>query len=157
MLKELELRAEELNAHFETFSAFLSNLESADWDRAVGAEKYTARQTAAHFAGAAKSMTAMGKNWVAGKDTALRPDFDLSFFNARQQEKRSQMTNAELLAEWQDAQRGVVAFMDTLTAEHLELRGEHPSAGNVSLRELFQVITTHEADHMAQVMNAFKG
>jgi uncharacterized damage-inducible protein DinB len=108
----------------------------------------------AHFAGAAKSMTVMGKSWVAGKENTLRPDFDLNFFNARQQEKRAQMTNAELLAEWRDAQRGVMAFMETLTAENLELRGEHPSAGTISLRELLQLITAHETDHMAQVMNA---
>lgn len=157
MQAELEMRAEELNAHYEMFSAFLSKLDDADQNRAVGAERYTARQTAAHLAGAAKSMAGMGKNWVAGKDTTLRPDFDLSFFNARQQEKRAQLANAELLAEWREAQLGLIAFMETLTSEQLELRGEHPSAGNVSLRELLQVITTHEADHMAQVMNAFKG
>lgn len=157
MLEELKPRAAELNAHYETFTAFLSKLDDEQWSRAVGAEKYTARQTVAHFAGGAKSMTVMGKNWIAGKDPTLRPDFDLRFFNARQQEKRAQMSNAELLAEWQEAQRGVVAFMETVTAEQLELRGEHPTAGNVSLRELLQVITTHEADHMAQVMNAFKG
>ena len=155
MLDELQPRVAELNAHYETFSAFLSKLDDAQWNQAVGAEKYTARQTVAHFAGAAKSMTVMGKNWVAGKDSTLRPDFDLAFFNARQQEKRAQMTNAELLAEWRDAQNGVIAFMETLTTENLELRGDHPSGGNVSLRELLQVITAHEADHMAQVMNAF--
>lgn len=157
MLQELEPRAGELNAHHESFTAFLSQLDEADWNRAVGTEKYTARQTVAHLAGGAKSMTQMGKNWVAGKDTTLRPDFDLSFFNARQQEKRAQMTNTELLAEWKDAQRGVVSFMETLTPENLELRGEHPSAGKVTLRELLYVITEHEADHMAQVMNAFTG
>lgn len=154
MLDELKPRADELHAHYETFTAFLSRLNDAQWNQAVGAEQYTARQTVAHFAGAAKSMTLMGKSWVAGKENTLRPDFDLAYFNARQQEKRAQMTNAELLAEWQDAQRGVIAFMETLTSDDLEKRGEHPSVGNVSLRELLRVITTHEADHMAQVMNA---
>lgn len=154
MLDELQPRAAELNAHYETFAAFLSKLDDAQWNQAVGAEQYTARQTVAHFAGAAKSMTVMGKNWVAGKDNTLRPDFDLNFFNARQQEKRAQMTHAELLAEWRDAQRGAVAFMETVTAENLDLRGDHPSAGNISLRELLYVIAAHEADHMAQVMNA---
>lgn len=154
MLDELQPRVAELNAHYETVNAFLTKLNDAQWTEPVGAEKYTARQTVAHLAGAAKSMTAMGKHWVAGKDNTLRPDFDLNFFNARQQEKRAQMTNAELLAEWRDAQRGIVAFMEPLTADDLEKRGDHPSAKNISLRELFQIITAHEADHMAQVMNA---
>ena len=74
---------------------------------------------------------------------------------ARQQEKRAQLTNAELLAEWHESQYGVVAFMETLTAEDLSKRGDHPSAKNISLLELFSVITTHEAEHMAQVMGAF--
>lgn len=155
MLDELKPRVTELDANRETFTAFLAKLNDALWNEAVGAEKYTARQTLAHLAGANKSMTLMGKSWVAGKETKLRPDFDLAFFNARQQEKRAQLSNAELIAEWVQAQRGVIEFMETVRAEDLFLRGEHPSAGNVSLAGLFQVITAHEADHIAQVMSAF--
>jgi hypothetical protein len=155
MLDELAPRANELRAHYETFSAFLTELDDAQWNQPVGEEKYTARQTVAHLAGAAKSMTRMGQNWAAGKDNTLRPDFDLNFFNARQQEKRAHMSNAELLQEWREAQDGVIAFMETLTPEDLTKHGEHPTAKHISLLQLFTVITTHEADHMRQVMDAF--
>lgn len=155
MIDELKPFADDLTAHREKFTAFLARLDDAQWNQPVGYEHYTARQTLAHFAGANKSMVRMGQNWVAGKDNTVRADFDLNFFNARQQEKRAQLTNAELLAEWHESQDSVVAFMETLTAEDLTKRGDHPSAKNISLLELFSVITTHEAEHMAQVMGAF--
>ncbi|MBI4674218.1 MAG: DinB family protein [Chloroflexi bacterium] len=155
MLDELRLRVQELNQNRATFDAFLAQLDDARWNQPVGAEKYTARQTMAHLAGAVKTMTRMGQNWVAGKDNTLRPDFDLNFFNARQQEKRAQMSNVELVQEWHDGQQGVIAFMETLGAADLEKCGEHPTAKQIAVRDLFLIITTHEADHIRQVMDAF--
>ena len=155
MLAELQPRADELNAHRESFTAFLSKLDDAQWTQPVGDERYSARQTVAHLAGADQSMTRMAQNWIASKDNTVRADFDLDFFNARQQEKRAQLSNADLLADWQAAQNGVIALMETLTAKDLAKRGDHPRAQNISLLELFSVITPHEADHLTQVMNAF--
>lgn len=157
MLDELKPRADELGRNRDTFTAFLAELDDAQWNQPVGEEKYTARQTVAHLAGAVKSMTRMGQNWVASKNNSLPPGFDLNVFNARQQEKRAQMSNAELVREWQDGQDGAIAFMESLSAEDLDKRGDHPRAKNMALRELFLVITTHEADHIRQVMDGLTG
>jgi uncharacterized protein (TIGR03083 family) len=154
MLQELQERAEDLQRNWLTFSAFLNQLTDDQWQIPVGGEGYSARQTVAHLAGADKSMTRMAANWIAGRDNTLRPDFDLDFFNSRQQARRADMTNAELVTEWREAQEGVLAFLEKVQPEDLDKRGEHPTGGNVALRGLFKIITMHEAQHIALVMNA---
>lgn len=157
MLAELEPRVRELERNRQTFTAFLETLDDEQWNEPIGEEQYTARQTLAHLAGAAKSMTRMGQNWIAGNQNYLRPDFDLNYYNARQQQKRAQLSNAELLEEWQAAHRDLIAFMETVREEDLDKRGEHPTAKNIPLRNLFLVITTHEADHIRLVMDTLSG
>ncbi|HZQ08361.1 MAG TPA: DinB family protein [Anaerolineae bacterium] len=157
MLAELESRVRELERNRQTFTAFLETLHDEQWNEPIGEEQYTARQTLAHLAGAAKSMTRMGQNWVAGNENYLRPDFDLNYFNARQQQKRAQLSTAELLEEWHAAHHDLIAFMETVREEDLDKRGEHPTVKHTTLRNLFVVITTHEADHIRLVMEAFAG
>ena len=154
MLDELEPRMRELERNRKTFVTFLESLEEARWSIPVGTEGYSAWQTLAHMAGAAKSMTRMAQNWIAQKENRLRPDFDLDFFNARQQEKRARMSKKELLEEWQTAHQGLIDFMETVRAEDLDQRGEQPTAQDTTLRDLFLIITTHEADHIRLVVAA---
>lgn len=154
MLAELEPRAAELERNRRTFTAFLDTLDDEQWQTIVGSESYSVRQTVAHLAGANKSMVRMAQNWIAGKDNTLRPDFDLTFFNSRQQEKRAGMTNAELVQEWVDSQRGIVDLMETVRPEDLTRQGEHPSVKQTDVAGLFLVMTTHEAQHIAAVMEA---
>jgi hypothetical protein len=155
MLDELRVRARELERNRAIFTAFLEELDETAWTAPVGTENYSPRQTVAHLAGACKSMTRMGYNWIAAKDTIIRPDFDLNFFNARQQEKRAQMPNAALVEEWIAAQKDLIALMETVRPEDLVKRGDHPLEKNAPLRRLFEIVTTHEADHIHRVMDAF--
>lgn len=154
MLAALEPRARELERNQANFRAFLEALDDAQWQTIVGDEGYSVRQTVAHLCGADKSMLRMAQNWLAGKNNTLRPDFDLNLFNARQQEKRAQAANAALLQEWIDAQQELLAFMETLQPQDLDVQGEHPTAKNTTLRQLFLIITSHEAQHIGAVMNA---
>ncbi len=152
MLPELEPRVAELNANQETFARFLRGLNEAQLNQRGVSEEYSARQTLAHLVGAEMSMLRMAKNWIAEQDNRLRPDFDLNFFNQRQQEKRAEQALDELLNDWQRAQREFVALMEMLTQDDLEKRGDHPLEADITLRRLFIIITTHEAAHIRQVM-----
>lgn len=157
MVDELETRAQELERNQKTFDAFLEALDKRQWKEPRGAEGYSARQTLAHLSGANKSMVRMGQNWIAGKENRLRPDFDLNFYNARQQAKRDQMPDAALVAEWHKTHQDLIEFMEAVRAEDLDKRGDHPAATDTTLRNLFLIITTHEADHIRELMNAFSG
>ncbi len=154
MLTELEPRAAELNANRETFTEFLRGLNDSQLNQSNASEDYSPRQVLAHFVGADTSMLRMAKNWIAEQDNRLRPDFDRDFFNRRQQEKRAGQSLDELLAEWEQSHRDLIALMETVTAKDLEKRGDHPQAKDTTLRHLFLIITTHEADHIRQVQAA---
>lgn len=154
MLPELELRAREFEANRVKFTTFLRGLNATQLDAPGASEEYSPRQVVAHLVGAETSMLRMAKNWIAGHDIHIRPDFDLNFFNRRQQEKRAAQSLDELLEDWHKAQHDLIALMETVTPEDLEKRGDHPSANDTTLRNLFWIITTHEANHMRDVMNA---
>jgi len=154
MLSELEPRAEELREHQQTFTAFLRGLNETQLNERVVEQEYSPRQTVAHLVGAETSMVRMAKNWIAQQDNRIRPDFDLNYFNQRQQEKRAQQSLDELLEDWQNAQQRLIELMETLTAEDLVKRGDHPSAPDTTLGNLFLIITNHETNHIRQVMNS---
>ena len=154
MLAELEVRVQELRANYESFTTFLRGLTEAQLNQVGASEEYSPKQVVAHFVGAETSMLRMAQNWIAERDNRQNPDFDLNFFNRRQQEKRAGQTLDELLHDWQTAQQRLIELMDKVTAQDLEKRGDHPRAANTTLRNLFLIITTHEREHIEQVMQA---
>jgi hypothetical protein len=155
MLSELEPRVQELNTNQETFTTFLRGLNETQLNQPGASEEYSAKQTVAHLIGADTSMLRMAKNWIAQQDNRLRPDFDLNFFNQRQQEKRAAQSLDELLNDWDSAHRALIALLETVTAEDLEKRGDHPRATDTTLRNLFLIITTHEQEHIQQTFDGF--
>jgi hypothetical protein len=154
MLPELVPHMRELEANRETFTAFLRGLNEIQVDTPGASEEYSPRQTVVHLIGAETSMLRMAKNWIAQQDNRLRPDFDLNFFNRRQQEKRAAQSLDELLRDWHMAQRELIALMETVTPDDLDKHGDHPTAKDTTLRNLFLIITTHEANHIRDVMTA---
>lgn len=154
MLAELEPRVRELNANREAFTAYLRGLDETQLVTKQHDSSWSPRNTVAHLIGAELSMLRMAKNWIAGVETKARPDFDLNFFNQRQQEKRAGQSLDELLHDWARVQTELIELMGTVTPEDLEKRGDHPREANTTLQNLFVIMTTHEAEHIHEVMGA---
>lgn len=154
MLPELEPRVQELNEHFVTFKNYLHGLDEQELITKDDNSSWSPRNTVAHLIGAELSMLRMAKNWIAGVETKANPEFDLNFFNRRQQEKRTGQSLDELLEDWGKAQKALIELMETVKAEDLVKRGDHPRAADTTLANLFVIITTHEAEHLGEVMDA---
>ncbi len=154
MVQELEARVTELNVNERTLTRLVRALTAEQLDQHDPVSGYSPRQALAHLVGGTRSMTVMGKNWIKGENTKLRADFDLNLFNQRQQEKRAQLSLDALLEEWHAAHRDVIAFLETITADDLEKRGDHPAQEAMTLRELMRVISYHEAMHIVFVLAA---
>ena len=154
MLAELEPRVQELNAQREAFTTYLGGLNETELVTKDDNSSWSPRNTVAHLIGAELSMLRMAKNWIAGVETKANPEFDLNFFNRRQQEKRAGQSLDELLEDWGRAQKAIIQLMETVTPEDLVKRGDHPRAANTTLANLFLIITSHEAEHLDEVMNA---
>ena len=154
MLEELAGRVRELQVNERMLRKIVNGLSPEQLTAHDPIGGYSPRNTVAHLAGATRSMTVMAKKWVKGENTEIRPDFDLNFFNQRQQEKRADKTLAELLQELHDANEDFAAFLETLTLKDLEKRGDHPSQTFMTVRELVRVVAYHEAMHTVLVLNA---
>lgn len=154
MPAELEPRVAELGENRQRFSQFLRGLNEAQLNTKGENDEFSPKETLAHLVGAETSMLRMAKNWIAERDTTIRPDFDLNFFNQRQLEKRAGQSVEELLADWETAQGRVIELMGEVTPEDLVKEGDHPSAGHINLAGLFLVITTHETTHIQHAMNS---
>lgn len=153
MLDELKAQAQDLDRHRETFGAYLAQLDETTLNTKRAEDEYSPRQTLAHLVGACLSMMQIGKKIAAGEEPKLRADFDLNFWNQRQQEKRTSKSVQELLNDWQAAHTELFAFLENLTEADLVKRGEHPVVGDTDLRGLVHVIVAHEVEHMERVMH----
>lgn len=154
MLEELAGRVRELDVSERMLTRLVEPLDDEQLNRHDPIGGYSPRNTVAHLAGATRSMTVMAKKWVKGEKTEIRPDFDLNFFNQRQQEKRAGKTLQELLTELREANKDFAEFLETLTLEDLDKRGDHPSQTFMTVRELVRVVSYHEAMHTILVLNA---
>lgn len=157
MLEELAGRVREMQVSEKTLTRIVSGLNQEQLIAHDPIGGYSPRNTVAHLAGATRSMTVMAKKWVKGESTTIRPDFDLNFFNQRQQEKRADKSLEELLNELREANHDIAEFMETLTLEDLDKRGDHPSQTFMTVRELIRVVAYHEAMHTVLVLNATAG
>lgn len=152
MLDELQTFAAQLAQHREIFAGYLAHLDEAGLNARRTGEEYSPRQTLGHLVGACVSMTQIARKIAAGENPQLRPDFDLNFFNRRQQEKRANRTREELFQDWQAAHSELEAFMERLAEADLVKRGQHPVVGDTDLRGLIHVIVEHEVEHIDRVM-----
>jgi uncharacterized damage-inducible protein DinB len=150
MLPELESLKIELDENRRLLADTLRDLSDDEMQRAPRVGEYAGREMLAHLAGAERGMTRLMQNMAAGKNPRLRADYDNDVYNARQQEKRARMTSEQLLDELQQSRAELLAFMETLTGAQLDLRGEHPTVGDASVRDVLITLQTHERAHIQE-------
>lgn len=153
MLERLEPLLERMRVERPALLALVGRLTESEAARSRPGDNYSARATLAHLAGAERGMTRLGQRMAAGENPRLAPNYDNNFYNARQQDKRKDMTVAQLEAELAESRRELLIFMESLTDETLARRGEHPVAGDVSVWYLLRVIVDHEREHTVELEN----
>lgn len=151
MLKELELIAAKLNEACAMMTRTLDQLsedQAATW---MVTPEWSIKDQIAHLIGAKRGMTRMAQRFAAGQDPQLPDDYNNDVYNARQVAKRKVMSFAEVRAELDAAHQELIAFLDSVTVQQLELRGEHPIAGEIPLKDLLVVIYNHETSHCKEI------
>lgn len=152
MLPELETATLQLALNRESFGEYFARADDAEVNRPQGGENYSPRQTLAHLAGAMRGMTRTLALMAEGANPKLRPDFDLNYYNARQQEKRANMTVMELLDEWDDARGQFLALLERLEAADLDKPGQHPLLKETDARGVIRQVVQHEMDHIHEIL-----
>lgn len=96
-------------------------------------------------------MTRLVLLMVAGEEPRLKADYDNDYYNARQQEKRANMSVAELRAELEKTRSDLLEFIESLEAEDLGKVGEHPIIGKTNVLGVLKQLQTHERDHIVEM------
>ncbi len=154
MLAELELIARDLEKNRQLLDQTVDGLTEAQMNVPVGEGHYSGKGILAHLAGAERGMTELVRRMVAGEQPRLRPDFDLNRYNTRHQEKRAGMTIAQLRTELAATRQDLLAFMETLTPQDLEKRGDHPLYKDATVKQVLEIIPAHELEHTQQLQRA---
>lgn len=155
MLKELEAISNKLAEVHGVLSRTVSSLSDQAGQTMV-TDQWTVKDVLAHLAGAERGMLRTAQGMASGKDPQLPEGFDNDENNARMVARRKAQTFAQVLDEVKTVHNDLSAFLDGITQEQLTLMGEHPLAGEISLKDLLVVIYSHEVTHCNEIQNALR-
>ena len=151
MLKELEPIAAKLNEACAVMARTLDQLSDDQVATLMVTSDWSIKDAIAHLIGAKRGMTRMAQRFAAGQDPQLPDDYNNDVYNARQVAKRKAMLFADVRKELDAAHQELIAYLDSITAQQLELRGQHPIAGEIPLKDLLVVIYSHETGHCKEI------
>ncbi len=147
MLKDLEPIASKLTEAHTILFRTLDALTDERAARVMVNPEWSVKDQAAHLAGANRGMFGIAQRIAKGDDPQLPPEYNNDVFNARQVAKRKEKTLADIRAELEATHAELIAFLQNITPEQLDLRGQHPLYGELKLKELLVVIYSHATTH----------
>ena len=151
MLAELEPTVAKLNESRATLMGLLDQLAEMQAAQVMINPEWSVKDLVGHLVGAECGMTRMAQQFATGANPKLPTGYNNDVYNARQVEKRKALTYAQARAELESSRGNLLAVIDQLTAAQLDYQGEHPVRGNISLKELLNVIAWHESLHSKEI------
>ncbi|MGE5139866.1 MAG: DinB family protein, partial [Rudaea sp.] len=88
------------------------------------------------------------RRMVTGENPRLKPDYNNDYYNARQQEKRANLTVDQLRAELIETRADLLSFMESLRERDLLKQGQHPVAGDTTVIGVLRILQEHERGHI---------
>ncbi len=134
----------------QTFNA----LTSEQWQRPVYTEPgvWRPRDLLAHFLSAELQLLPLCQDIAAGGRGAPE-DFDIDGFNAAEQQRLADCSREELSNQLDAARQKTLDWIATLREEQLDLTGNHPALGEVTLETLILSIYGHQLFHIRDYLH----
>lgn len=156
-MSEATALSEKLKAEGQKLTEFFAGLPEQSWNSAVYTEgsTWTIRNILAHLMTAERAFVKLFEQIRQGGE-GVSTDFVIDRYNARQQEKTSQLTPPELLQQFQDVRAEMAAWVAGLSDAELERTGRHPFLGNTTLREMIKMIYIHNQTHYRDIRRVLK-
>lgn len=156
MLKNLELIASKLGEARSVLLRALDSLTEEQATRVMVTPDWSVKDEVAHLAGANRGMFGIAQRMARGEDPQVSPEYNNDIYNARQVAKRKEKSLADVRAELDATHAELMAFLQNLTQEQLDLSGQHPLYGELKLKELLVVIYSHETTHTKEISAAIR-
>lgn len=151
MLKELESIAQKLAEARAALAQTLDPLTDEQASHVMVTRDWTVKDVVAHLAGAEQGMFGIAQRMARGEDPQLRADYDNDYYNARQVAKRKELPLKEIRAELDGTRGELLAWLGGLTNSQIDRMGQHPLAGEITLKELMVVIYSHAMTHRNEI------
>ena len=142
-------RLEEVRGQVKALAA---SLRPEQWRLPVY-ELWAVRDVVAHLAAAEKGHVDVGWALLRGESTQI-PGFDLDTYNNRSVDERRHKSEAELLAELDEARAHTAELLTAVGPDDWEKSGPHPGGFNVTVEGIFKVIAMHERRHLRDLRKA---
>jgi hypothetical protein len=151
MLKELEPIADKLHKERAALNRVLDGLTEAQAAQTWVSADWALKDTLAHLAGAERGMLRMAQRMAQGENPRLPEGYNNDEYNARQIAKRKDKSLTEIRTELGASRAELMTFLENLTLPQLALRGEHPILGDTTVKDVLNVVGSHEASHCAEI------
>ncbi len=156
MLKELEPIAGKLIESHGILNRTLESVAPEQASQIMVTPEWTAKDVVAHLAGAERGMVGIARRMTSGEDPQLPEGYNNDENNARMVAKRKDLTLAQVRAELDGVHADLLALLESITPQQLVMMGEHPLAGEVTLKDLLVIIYSHETSHGNEISNKFR-
>jgi hypothetical protein len=156
MLKELEPIAGKLRESHHILSRTLDGMTEEQAAHIKVTPEWAIKDVIAHLAGAERGMLGIAKRMAEGQDPQLPQDYNNDTYNARQVAKRKDQTLLQVRGELDGIHSELLSLLESITPQQLILMGQHPLAGEVTLKDLLVIIYSHKMSHCNEVSNQFR-
>lgn len=153
MLKELEPLAAQFARSRETLEASLARLTDPQIHELLPNRDWSIQDTLVHLASNQELMIELLGNIVAGTSVTLPEDFDNQHFNDEQVARGRAESLPQVRGELDASYAHLYALMETIPADGLTRRGEHPAAGDADVKEFLLAMYAHHEVHVRDVVD----
>lgn len=156
MAATAEQLAKKLSSEYEKSVGFFKGLPESIWEERLysDGEEWTVHQVFAHIVEVEGSLLQLF-TIISKGGPGVGPDFDIDRYNASAVRKISTKSRDELFSMYQERRIKMIAFLEDLSPEALDLTANHPYLGGAKLREMLQMIMLHIKSHIRDIRKAF--
>jgi uncharacterized protein (TIGR03083 family) len=155
MGERTEILKKELQDARDTLLETMDSIVEGDWAKPTSVEGWTVKDVVAHLAYNQPTQPRLIRNVLDGKG-GTPANFDLAYFNRRGIEKQQGKDVPQLLAELAAGHAETLKLLDEINESDLDTQGNHASAGNTTLEQIFRTIARHDREHTAHIREALQ-
>lgn len=156
-MSEITELAEKLTSEGEKIHAIFSALADNQWNAEIYTEgtTWTIRNLLSHLVTSERGLLKLFEQIRQGGEGASL-EFSIDRYNASMQARNKDLTEAELLKQYQGVRANSIAWVSSLKEDELEIRGRHPFLGVTTIREMIKMLYIHNQTHYRDMKRALK-
>jgi len=155
MSERKELLKRELQEARDALLAAVDKIAEAEWATPTAVEGWTVRDQLAHLAYNQPGQPKVIRSILEGKG-GTSSNFDLNFYNRRGLEKQKDKSVEQLKSELAAGHTETLRALDEMSETDLDKRGNHASAGEATIDNIFRTIARHDREHTGYIREALK-